>query len=51
MAEIMKADVRTYVEELFKKEFSSKNNEEKVLSENGKTNSGKPLHEKHPLLS
>lgn len=30
MADIMNYDVRTYVQELIKKEFSSKNNEEKV---------------------
>jgi len=40
MADIIKYDVRTYVEELIKNEFSSKNNEEKVLSDNGKTNTG-----------
>lgn len=40
MADIIKYDVRTYVEELIKNEFSSKNNEEKVLSENRKTDTG-----------
>ena len=40
MDDITKYDVRTYVEELIKKEFSSKNNEEKVLSENRKTDTG-----------
>ena len=37
MADIINYDVRTYVQELMKKEFSSKNNEEKVFSENRKT--------------
>lgn len=40
MDDIIKYDVRTCVEELIKKEFSSKNNQEKVLSENRKTDTG-----------
>jgi hypothetical protein len=36
MDDIIKYDVRTYVEELIKKEFASKNNEEKIFSENRK---------------
>jgi hypothetical protein len=43
MDDIIKYDVRTYVEELIKKNFSSKNNQEKVLSENRKTDTGE-LH-------
>ena len=35
--DIIKCDVRTYVEELIKKEFASKDNKEKILSENRKT--------------
>ena len=41
MANIMKDDVRTYVEELIKNEFMPKNNEEKFLSDNPKRNTGK----------
>jgi len=37
MDDITKYDVKTYVEELMKKEFPSKNNKEKVLSDNRKT--------------
>jgi hypothetical protein len=33
MDDIIKYDVRTYVEELIKKDLPSKNNEEKVLSD------------------
>ena len=40
MADIIKYDVQTYVEKLIKNEFSSKNNEEKVLSENRKPDTG-----------
>lgn len=40
MDDIIKYDVRTYVEELVKKEFSFKNNEEKIFSDNSKTNTG-----------
>jgi hypothetical protein len=40
MDDIIKHDVRTYVEKLIKEEFSSKNNEEKVLSENRRTDTG-----------
>jgi hypothetical protein len=40
MADIIDYDVRTYVQELMKIEFSSKNNEEKVFSENRKTDTG-----------
>ena len=40
MTDIIKYNVRTYVEELIKKEFSSKNNEEKTFSENRKTDTG-----------
>jgi hypothetical protein len=40
MADIIKYDVQTYVEELIKEEFSSKNNEEKTLSDKRKTNTG-----------
>ncbi len=40
MEDIIKYDVRTYVEELIKNEFSSKDNEEKILSENCKTDTG-----------
>ena len=51
MDDIIKYDVRTYVEELIKKEFSSKNNEEKVFSDNGKTNTGEHRNvQRHPLL-
>ena len=38
MADIMKDDVRTYVEELIKREFSTKSEKERILSDNGKTN-------------
>ena len=40
MVDIIKYDARTYIEALIKKEFSSKNNQEKVLSENRKTDTG-----------
>ena len=51
MADIMKDDVRTYVEKLIKKEFSSKKNEEKVLSDNRKRNTGEHRNvHLHPLL-
>ena len=40
MTDIIKYNIRTYVEELIKKEILSKNNEEKVLSNNGKTKTG-----------
>ena len=40
MDDIIKYDVRTYVQKLIEKEFSSKNNEEKILSENRKTDTG-----------
>jgi hypothetical protein len=40
MDDIIKYDVWTYVEELIKNEFSSKNNEEKILSENRKADTG-----------
>ena len=40
MDDIIKYDVRTCVQELFKKEFPSKTNEEKVLSENRTTDTG-----------
>jgi hypothetical protein len=40
MDNIIKYDVRKYVEEVIKKEFSSKNNEEKFLSDNRKRNDG-----------
>jgi len=49
MDDIIKYDVRTYVEELIKKQFSSKNNQEKVLSENRKTDTGE--HHKVQLPS
>jgi hypothetical protein len=38
MADIIKFDVRTYVEKLIKKEFSPKNNEEKVVLDKRKAN-------------
>lgn len=51
MDAIIKYDVRTYVEELIKKEFSLKNNEEEVLSNNSKTNTGENGHTQHrPFL-
>jgi hypothetical protein len=40
MNDIIKYDVRTYVQELMKKEFPSKNNKEKVFSENRETDTG-----------
>ena len=40
MDDIIKYDAQTYVEELIKKESSFKNNEEKVLSKNRKTDTG-----------
>ncbi len=40
MTDIINYDARTYVQKLIKKEFSSKNNEEKVLSDNRKTDTG-----------
>jgi len=40
MDDIINYDVRTYVEELIKKEFSCNNCEEIVLSDKGKTNTG-----------
>ena len=43
MTDIMKYNVRTYVEELIKNEFSSKNNE-KALSDKRKTNTGEHLN-------
>jgi hypothetical protein len=49
MADIIKDDVRTYVEELIKREFSTKNNEGKVLSVNRKTNTREPRHEQGRL--
>ena len=49
MADIMKDDVRTYVEELIKREFSTKNNEGKVLSDNRITNTGEPRDEQRRL--
>ena len=51
MAHILKDDVRTYVQGLIKKEFSSKNNEEKFLSDKRETNTGdhRNMH-RHPLL-
>lgn len=38
MTDIKEHNVRTYVEGLIKKEFSSKNNKEKALSDKCKTN-------------
>jgi hypothetical protein len=38
MDDIIKYDVRTYVEELIKEEFSSKNNEDKTLSDKREIN-------------
>jgi hypothetical protein len=40
MADIMKDDVRTYVEELIKKEFLFKKNEEKIFSDKCKAGPG-----------
>ncbi len=40
MDDIIKHDVRTYVQKLIQNEFLSKNNEEKFLSENRKTDTG-----------
>jgi hypothetical protein len=40
MADIMKDDVRTYVEELIKREFSTKSKEEKVLLGRRKADAG-----------
>ena len=51
MNDIIKYDVRIYVEELIKKEFSSKNNEEKTLSDKRKINTGEHLNgQRRPLL-
>ena len=51
MDDIIKYDVRTYVEALIKKEFSSKKNEEEVLSNKGDTIDGLTRHGWHrPLL-
>lgn len=46
MADIIKYDVRTYVLKLIKKEFSSKNNEEKVFPDNRKINTGEQFQTK-----
>jgi len=52
MTDIIKYNVRTYVEELIKKEFSSKNNEEKALSDKRKTNTGEHLNvQRRPLCN
>ena len=40
MDDIIRYDVRTYVGKLIEKEFSLKNKEEQVLSENRKTDAG-----------
>ena len=40
MDDIIRYDVRTYVGKLIEKEFSFKNKEEQVLSENCKTDAG-----------
>jgi len=40
MADIIKYDVRTYVQKLIQNEFSSKNNQEKILSEKRKPDTG-----------
>jgi hypothetical protein len=51
MHDIINFDVPTYVGELIKKEFSSKNNEEKFFSDTRKTNTGEHRNEqRHPLL-
>ncbi len=51
MDNIIKYDVRTYVQELIKKEFSSQNNEEKVLTENCKTNTGEHRKVQPPSIA
>jgi hypothetical protein len=50
MADFMKDGFRTYIEELIKKEFSSKNNEEKVLSDKGIRSTGEIRDGRHPLF-
>ena len=51
MTDIIKYDVRTYVQELIKKNFSSKNNEEKALSENRKTDTGEDREVQPPYVA
>jgi hypothetical protein len=51
MDDIIRYDVRTYLEALNEKEFTLKKNEEKVLSGTGNTMAGVPRHGRHhPLL-
>lgn len=51
MDNIIKYDVRTYVQELIKNEFSSQNNEEKVLSENCKTDTDEHRNVQPPSIA
>ncbi|MBN2031981.1 MAG: hypothetical protein JW836_01790 [Deltaproteobacteria bacterium] len=50
MADILKDDLWAYVQGLIKKEFSSKNNEEKVLSDKGIRSTGEIRDGRHSLL-
>jgi len=51
MDDIIKYDVRTYVEELIKEEFSSKNNEDKTLSDKREINTGDHFNVRQPSVA
>ena len=52
MTDIIKYNVRTYVEELIKKEFWSKNNKEKALADKRKKNTDDHLNaQRRPLYN
>ena len=50
MADIIKCDVQTYVEELINEEFSSKKNEEKTLSDKRRINTGEYFNQRRRSL-
>ena len=51
MADIIKYDVRTYVEELIKEKFPSKNKQEKILSDKREINMGEHFNERQPSVA